>query len=358
MQRGSIVQKHGAWHLRYRLHGKEVSVKLADYSDAYRTKKSVRPLAEQYLQPANQGTPGDPQTVQQFIDLVYFPHAEKHKRPSTVHGYRKLYSGYIEKRIGGARMFAFRTKDAQRLLDQVAADNHLGHQTFKNIKSFLSAVFKLAKRLGAVESNPIRDTEAPKGKESEDTHAYSEAEITKMLKTLDGIHRLAVCVAAYTGLSMGELQGLQWQDITNDSISVQRTIWRGIEGQPKTRARKDSIPLLGIVKQALKEHRKANLYSTWVLENAEHNKPYDLATMGSKAIKEVLMGSGVQWHGWHACRRGFATRLHEHGVQDRIIQALMRHSSLSVTMKHYVKTTPTANVEAIRKLNPKNRTAR
>ena len=41
------------------------------------------------------------------------------------------------------------------------------------------------------------------------------------------------------------------------------------------------------------------------------------------------------------------------GVQDRIIQALMRHSSLSVTMKHYVKATPEANVEAMQKLVPK-----
>jgi len=355
MQRGSIVQKHGAWHLRYRLHGKELSVKLADYTDDYRTKKSVRPLAERYLQLANQGTPGDPQTVQQFIDLVYFPHAEKNKRPSTVHGYRKLYSAYIEQRIGSVRLFAFRTRDAQRLLDQIAAENDLTHQTFKNIKSFLSAVFKLAKRLGSVDQNPIRDTEAPKGKDSAETHAHSEPEITEMLKILDGVGNVAVCVAAYTGLSLGELQGLQWPDITEDSIKVQRTIWRGIEGMPKTKARKDSIPLLKIVRDTLGQHRAANPHAVWVFENPEHGRPYDLATMGSKSIKDALKDSNIEWRGWHACRRGFATRLHEHGVQDKIIQSLMRHSSLSVTMKHYFKATPAANLEAMQKLNPKKK---
>jgi hypothetical protein len=39
--------------------------------------------------------------------------------------------------------------------------------------------------------------------------------------------------------------------------------------------------------------------------------------------------------------------------QERIIQSLMRHSSLSVTIKHYVKALPAVNVEAIKKLNPK-----
>ena len=78
-----------------------------------------------------------------------------------------------------------------------------------------------------------------------------------------------------------------------------------------------------------------------------------MATLGSKGIKSALAGSEAEWKGWHALRRGFATRLHESGVHDKIIQSLMRHSSLSVTMKHYVKATPAANIEAMQKLSPK-----
>jgi integrase len=37
-------------------------------------------------------------------------------------------------------------------------------------------------------------------------------------------------------------------------------------------------------------------------------------------------------------------------VQDKIIQELMRHSSLSVTMEHYVKALPAANVAAVKRL--------
>jgi len=50
---------------------------------------------------------------------------------------------------------------------------------------------------------------------------------------------VSLIVAAYTGLSLGELQGLQWQDIADAELKVQYTIWQGIEGQPKTKARKD-----------------------------------------------------------------------------------------------------------------------
>ena len=350
MQKGQIFRRHGAWHLRYRTNGKQVSVKLTDYSDEYRTLTSVRPLAERHLQPVNQGFASDPQTVQQFVDLVYLPHAELHKRPSTTKGYRNLYNRYIRSHVAGARLFGFRTRDGQTLLNRIAAEHELSHMTLIHIKSFLSGVFTLARRVGSLDSgNPMQGVEVPKGKESDPTHAYSKAEIDKMLSVLDGAPRVAVIVAAYTGLSLGELQGLQWQDVADEQLKVQRTIWHGIEGQPKTKARKDSIPLLPIVRKCLKQHRNANPSTTWVFEGP-YLKPLDLATLGSKTIKSALNGSGVEWHGWHALRRGFATRLHEAGVQDRIIQALMRHSSLSVTMKHYVKATPSANIEAIHKL--------
>jgi integrase len=76
--------------------------------------------------------------------------------------------------------------------------------------------------------------------------------------------------------------------------------------------------------------------------------------MGNKRIREALKGH-VEWVGWHALRRGFATRLHEMGVQDKIIQRLLRHSSLAVTMGYYVKALPEATREAVERLNPKRK---
>ena len=363
VQRGQIFQRHGAWHLRYRVDGKQVSRRLAEYNEQYRTEKSVRALADQILSPVNQGLElGGLQTLQQFIELTYLPHAKLHRKPSTYNGYLNLYNLRIAPHVGGLRLATFRTLDGQRVLNSIASTNTLSHQTFKNVKSLLSAVFTFAKRMGAFDGvNPIEDTEAPKGKPASETHAYSQKEIDKMIEYLGGTALAAVIVAAYTGLSLGELQGLKWEDVNGEELSVRRTIWHGIEGTPKTHARQDAVPLLPVVQKALTEHRKRNPLTIWIFEGP-YVKPYDLATLGSKTIKSELEGSGVEWKGWHALRRGFATRLHEAGVQDRIIQSLMRHSSLSVTMKHYVKATSAANVEAMQKLIPpvpaKNRRAR
>ncbi len=215
MQRGQIYQAHGAWHLRYRVDGKQVSRKLAPFSEQHRTEKSVRPLADQILAPVNQGLEsGGLQTLQQFIETSYLPHAKLHRKPSTYNGYYNLYNLRIAPHVGGIRLATFRTLDGQKLLNTIASANSLSHQTLKNVKSLLSGIFAFAKRMGSFDGvNPMEDTEAPKGKPAEETHAYSEAEVTKMLEVLDGVERVAITLASYTGFSLGELRGLKWEDI-------------------------------------------------------------------------------------------------------------------------------------------------
>jgi integrase len=351
MQKGQIFQRHGAWHLRYRDNGKQVSQRLAPFNDQFRTVKSVRVLAEEILQPLNEGRqPAGPQTLQNFIERSYLPYASEHKRPSTYKGYFNLYNAHIAPRVGGVKLMSFRTVDAQKLLDGIAGTTELSHRSLTHIKTLLSGVFAFAKRMGATDANPIVGTEIPKGAPDGTTYAYSLDEVKSMVATLKGTARVALIIAAWTGLSLAELRGLQWGDIEDGQITVRRTYWGKHEGPPKSHARNASIPLLPDVMDALEEHHRRNAGTTFVFEGPRQT-PLDLATLGSKNIKAALEGSGVKWYGWHALRRGLATNLHEAGVQDKTIQSLLRHSSLAVTMAYYVKALPAANVEAMQKLN-------
>jgi integrase len=65
--------------------------------------------------------------------------------------------------------------------------------------------------------------------------------------------------------------------------------------------------------------------------------PADLDYISRKIIAPKLKGAGIPWHGWHACRRGLATNLHQLGVPDIVIQAILRHSDVSVTQASYIK---------------------
>jgi integrase len=45
----------------------------------------------------------------------------------------------------------------------------------------------------------------------------------------------------------------------------------------------------------------------------------------------------VEWHGWHAFRRGLASNLNELHVPDLTIQRILRHSNVATTRKAYIK---------------------
>jgi integrase len=52
------------------------------------------------------------------------------------------------------------------------------------------------------------------------------------------------------------------------------------------------------------------------------------------------------WHGWHAFRRGVATHLHTLGVDDKTIQAILRHSNIGITQNIYIKSVNESQVNA------------
>jgi integrase len=57
-----------------------------------------------------------------------------------------------------------------------------------------------------------------------------------------------------------------------------------------------------------------------------------------------------QWRGWHGFRRGLATNLHDLGVDDKTVQAILRHSNVAVTQACYIKSLPKQTVDAMKRL--------
>jgi hypothetical protein len=76
----------------------------------------------------------------------------------------------------------------------------------------------------------------------------------------------------------------------------------------------------------------------------------DLDNLADRVIKPVFKANGLQWKGWHAYRRGPATNLHQLGVPDKVIQAILRHEDVSTTQRSYVKTVPQVVTDAMNQL--------
>jgi integrase len=76
-----------------------------------------------------------------------------------------------------------------------------------------------------------------------------------------------------------------------------------------------------------------------------------LATLGSKRIKEALRGTAIQWHGFHAFRRGLGTRLYNNGTPLDLVGKILRHGSESeVTLRNYIEVEEKTKAAALRNL--------
>jgi integrase len=64
----------------------------------------------------------------------------------------------------------------------------------------------------------------------------------------------------------------------------------------------------------------------------------DFNNMFRRNMMDRLEKAGLEWHGWHAFRRGLATNLSELGVPDHVIQKILRHGDLGTTQRAYRKT--------------------
>ncbi len=55
----------------------------------------------------------------------------------------------------------------------------------------------------------------------------------------------------------------------------------------------------------------------------------------------------MQWHGYHPCRRGLATRLHDQKVDDLTVRDELRHGDVKTTIRSYIKVLPQAVIDAV-----------
>jgi integrase len=350
-QRGWIDKKGRVYVLRWReekalADGKLKVVERSKSLGHFRTKSEARAAGEAEMRKINAALQNPESTMQlaHFIERHYFPHIEKRLRPSTVHGYRGLWEDY-RRFWPDLELREFRTLHGNQALERIHEATDVSKNTLRNIKSFMSAVFKHARRTGVLDSpNPMVDVSLPSAREGIDTYAYSLEEVTAMLMRLPLRSAAVVAVAAFTGLRKGEIGALKWENYRDALLHVEKSKWRGHINDPKTRKSKSPVPVITALAKVLDRWRAAagNPESGWMFGHG----PLNMDNFDDREIKPFT----DNWHGWHAFRRGLSTTLHRLGVPDKDIQQILRHQDVQVTQKSYIKTATSDAVTAMRLL--------
>lgn len=169
--------------------------------------------------------------------------------------------------------------------------------------------------------------------------------IENELKNNMNIRKICLLLCLYTGLRIGEICGLKWEDINfnKNYIEVKRTIERIkningnntktilIESTPKSITSNRIIPIPTFLIEYLNNFKDDNNY--FLLSKSD--KLYDpryFETFYERLIKKI----GINYVNFHTLRHTFATRSIESKMDIKTLSELLGHSSVEITLKLYV----------------------
>jgi len=153
-----------------------------------------------------------------------------------------------------------------------------------------------------------------------------------------GLWRTFLMTVSLTGLRKGEAMGLQWGDIdwASGRLHVRRQLQGGELTKTKTRAGRRIIPLVPELVSALKRWRLAAPKGPLdlVLPNAAGGMLSD-HTVDRYGLHPALRRAGLREITLHWLRHGYGSMLISQGASPKVVQMIMGHSSIQMTMDVY-----------------------
>jgi integrase len=251
---------------------------------------------------------------------------------------RDLYEQVLEDHVlpvlGRKRLADVTRHDVQALVDSLAQG--LSPSTVKNAIMPVRAIYRRAIRDGLVTVNPTSNLDMPACR-SPRVVQVSQERVQTFLAALPEYLRPLYATAAYGGLRRGEIRGLKWSDVdlANGVIHVRRSMdKKGGLGDPKTRKGERTVPLFGILRDYLDEHkmRTGGDQDDYVFRSRRGN-PFTTSNVRKQAAR-VCREAGVKCFGLHELRHAFVSFCVDMGFDLAEIGDYVGHTTVYM-VDHY-----------------------
>ncbi len=355
LQQGSLKKKSrqvgsGVWQFRWsekgphgrRIYRKKVIGTTEEYPDAESARNAVSGLITE-VNWANLRTNSIPLTITQLCS-----HFEQRElaRSNTWRSYstKKCYAVYLRRWIvpqwGRYELRNVRTIEVESWLRRLP----LARSSCAKIRNVMSVLFNHACRYEFFDRNPIHLVRQS-AKRKTAPNVLTPHEIKTLADGLAIRERTLVLLAASTGLRQSELFGLKWCDINLDdkTIFVTRSIVCGVVGSCKTESSQKPVPVHPLIIETLLKWREQQPYrksEDWVFASKRNRgrRP----SWGQAILRKFILPKahelGIQKHfGWHTFRHTYSTLLRSVGTEFKVMQELLRHSSLRSTLDVYTQ---------------------
>ena len=315
---------------------------------------------------------GPRQTFEQFAMRYLEFDAPNVCKQTTINDYYGHFRRYLFPHIGKIPIADITSMQLEELLTSLRKKHSA--KTVNTIRGVLGSVFTSAERHELVITSPVRRTKPAKQGEWDvprNQPPWSVEECQAVMACDPGsLMNIYITLSLMTGLRIGEVLGLQWDDIDLDSglLYVQRTLRQTTEftfdGQTKTALvfntpkTKDSQRFLQIHRDTLDSLRllklnqdmnKQVLGDEWVNSGCVFTETNGRCiypeTMRSR-YRKFLEKNNARYIRPHDLRHTFATILIENGASLQQVQQAMGQSSIEMTKNVYGKNLPVLGQQA------------
>lgn len=301
--------------------------------------------------------------------------------PNTLRNYRERYTNNIQPVIGKMAIANVKPMHCKKVLLQM--DEAYAGSTIRQTYITMGTLLKAALMNDLILKHPMNGVRYTKPVRAKDDIKFLTREEQKIFlnqaKRSHNYKQYALILE--TGLRTGELIGLTWDaiDFEKRTLTVNKTLeyrhkqgcWRA--GPPKTPESYRTIPLTNRAYEILKalwdnrKHRKTSpllsetleyidrrtgtasqlvmshlVFINWRTGEPAKNSSYDTH------LYKLCDEAEIKRFSMHALRHTYATRAIEAGMQPKVLQKLLGHSSIKTTMDRYVHVTTDSMDQAIK----------
>lgn len=280
----------------------------------------------------------------------------------TYVGYEGCIRNYIRPNIGLVPLKKLTLAHVQAMLLKMSQKD-LKPATVATARRILCIVLNRAVCYGLIRRNVATDSKAPKGIIAPPV-VLDKEEVKRLLEyasdsrflpeTNDPVslylrecYYVAVRVSLDSGVRQSEMMALQWGDLRENRIYINRSMEGRKVGTPKTKSGFRGITLAPSTLKILAEWRKyqeayCKKWAFWKVTNKSyiftngHGNILNSQNMGSRWWRPLLRASSMPagTH-WHTLRSSMATLLLASGIPVKSVSERLGHSSVSVTLARY-----------------------
>ena len=301
----------------------------------------------------------------EWVEHWYEEHSKPAVRPSTQRIYEGYIRLYIKPKLGSIPLSKLTTNDIQQFctwmktdarMDQGDGEMGLADTQVRNCHSLCYRALEKAVKENLISQNPAVGCKLPPIKREEMKILSRETMQKVLIQAKEENYYELFLLEFATGLRLGELTALQWDDLDLNNgelrINKQATIIGSevVITEPKTKAAIRTLVLPPQVVNVFREY-KARVNSKWLFPSPKKEDMPLRPSVVHQRLHRILDHAGCERVRFHDLRHTFATNALAHGMDIKTLSTILGHVSSATTLNTYSHITDEMRQKAAAKID-------